>query len=329
MTVLLTGLGYIGARLAADLLDRGERVIAVESFFSTPQAALRPLLRRPGLRLVEGSVNRAETLERAFAGEDVRAVVLLAAQASSHPEAADLDSTERTNLTGARHTLEAARRHGVPLVVHGSSFWVYGDHLPPLVGEDQPYGVAKDLPHLTKLYVEKLGEMMALQGGPRFVSARLGITYGLGPVVKTDPRFMTVPHRFCQLVARGERLTIHTGAVRPAGYVRLDDASRALAALIDAPWSEPYRPVNVAAEALTVRQVADAVLRAAARRGLPLADSPLEPPVAGQTIAIQTSLAALGAAPAARLEESVDELLDFFLAREQAARPAELVALAR
>ena len=319
MTVLITGLGYIGSQLAADLLARGESVIAVENFFSTSRRQLRSVLAQPRLRLVQGSVTRPETLESALSDNPVRAIVHLAAQASAHPEAASQAHTEKVNLGGPRLVFEAAARHNVPLVLLGSSFWVYGDDLPPVVDETQPYGVAKDLAHLGKLYLEKLGEMTALSGGPRCIAARIGITHGLGPVVKTDPRFMTVPHRFCQLVAQGRPLTIHPSAIRPAGYVKLTDVTRALVALLDAPWQEKYRAVNVASEALTARQVADVVLSAAARRDLAEAQHPKAGPrnQVGQSIRIRSSLESLGAAPSARLEDSVDELLEYFLHVEQ------------
>src|SRR5919197_2381800 len=178
MTILITGLGYIGAQLAADLLAEGEAVVALENFFCTPRAALRDLLREPNLRLVEGSINRPESLRRAFSTAAIRAVVHLAAQPSAHPLAASERYTELTNLVGARLTFEAAQAAGVERVVLGSSFRVYGDRLPPVVSERQPYGQVSDLAHLGKIYAEKLAEMLAATRVLRTVAVRLGITHG-------------------------------------------------------------------------------------------------------------------------------------------------------
>src|SRR5439155_11596386 len=98
---------------------------------------------------------------------------------------------------------------GVERVVLGSSFKVYGDALPAVVTERQPYGAVRDLAHLSKIYAEKLAEMMATTRSLHSVSVRLGITHGVGPVMKRDLRFMTVPNRFAQLAAAGEPLTVH------------------------------------------------------------------------------------------------------------------------
>lgn len=311
MTILITGLGYIGARLAEDLLAAGESVVAVENFFCTPRSALSGVLRRPGLTLIEGSINRAETLRRAFAGGQIRAAVHLAAQPSAHPEAAPASYTELTNLVGARLTLEAAQAAGVERVVLGGSFRIYGEDLPSLVTEQQGYGRVGDLAHLSKIYVEKLAEMMGRSGGPRCVAVRLGITYGLGPVMKSDPRFMTVPNRFAQLTAKGEPLTIHPGATKPAGFIHVEDASAALRAALAADWPEAYRAVNAVTECMTVREVAERVRAAARERGLRgaiLGAETLHHP----NVVVESSLFGAGFRPRRRLVESVGEVIDYF-----------------
>jgi nucleoside-diphosphate-sugar epimerase len=311
MTTLITGLGYIGARLAEDLLAAGESVVALENFFCTSRSELGGLLRRPGLKLIRGSINRPDTLQRALAAGPVRALVHLAAQPSAHPEAASARYTELTNLVGARLTLEAARGAGVEMVVLGSSFRVYGDDLANVVTEQQPYGRVGDLAHLSKIYLEKLAEMMAATRGPRCVAVRLGITYGLGPVMKTDPRFMTVPNRFAQLAAREEPLTVHAGATRPAGFIHVEDAGAALRTVLGADWSVPYWAVNAVAECLTVREVAECVRAAARERGL--RGRILGPALRSHPeVVVRSSLSSAGFRPRRRLAESVGEVIDYF-----------------
>jgi nucleoside-diphosphate-sugar epimerase len=319
VAILITGLGYIGARLALDLLQQGERVVGLENFFCTPRPALSELAQQPGLRLVRGSINRAATLRRVFGLEPVEAVVHLAAQPSAHPAAARPSYTELTNLVGPRLLLEAAQQAGVRRVVLGSSFKVYGDRLPERVTEHQPYGRVGDLAHLSKIYVEKLAEMLAAAGGPPAVAVRLGITYGLGPVMKHDPRFMTVPNLFARLAAERKPLTIHPGATEPAGFIHLADASAALQAALAADWNAPYRAVNAVTECATVGQVAGWVQRAARAHGL-------EARVAGgqdapaRRVAVETSLPGFEARAARRLADSLGEVVAYFL---QAGRPAD------
>ena len=57
--------------------------------------------------------------------------------------------------------------------------------------------------HLSKVHAEKLLEMYATLHGLRALSLRFGIVHGLGPIFKTDPRFMTAPNLFCWRAARG------------------------------------------------------------------------------------------------------------------------------
>ena len=313
MSILLTGLGYIGTQLATDLLARGERVVAVENFFCTSRRDLTGLLRRPGLELVAGSINSVRTWRKAHQLGPFSALVHLAAQPSAHPAAASAGYTELTNLVGARLALEAALDAGIERVVLGSSFKVYGEELPPRVSEHQPYGLVGDLAHLSKIYVEKLGEMLGQRRGLRCVAVRLGITYGLGPVLKTDPRFMTVPNLFCKLAAAGDPLTVHPRATVPAGFIHVVDASRALQAGLELPLTEPYVAVNAVTECLTVGEVANLVCQAARARGLattvtgPRATPPA-PPV------VDSSLKELTDSPRT-MGSSLGAVLDFFLAQ--------------
>jgi len=312
MTVLITGLGYIGARLAEDLLAMGESVIALENFFCTPKSSLAGLARRANMRLLQGSINRPETLRSVLTRGPVRGLVHLAAQPSAHPQAASARYTELTNLVGARLTLEAAIEAGVEVVVLGSSFRVYGDRLPALVSERQAYGQVGDLAHLSKIYTEKLAEMLATTRGLRIVAVRLGITYGVGPVMKTDPRFMTVPNRFAQLAAEGKPLTVHGNAVEPVGFIHVEDASSALKAALAAKWPESYRAVNAVSECISVAELARLVQAEAQSRAI---DCSVVGPAQGDPIkiSVETSLPPSLFQPRRRLAESVGELLDYFL----------------
>ena len=130
------------------------------------------------------------------------------------------DVTERSNLVGARVVLEAARERGAR-VVFGGSFRVYGDNLVgQCVDEQTAYGRVGDLSHLSKIYVEQLARMI----GVHFASVRLGVTYGLSPIMKNTPAFMTVPNLFCQRAANGEVLQVLED--RPLAFIHVEDAAR-------------------------------------------------------------------------------------------------------
>src|SRR5215217_6310312 len=260
----MTGIGYIGAALAEALLADGQHVVGLENGFSTVPAVVARLARQRRFTLVRGSINSEQTLERAFqaagadAGGGLDAVYHLAAQASAHPEAAPPSYTEQTNLVAPRLVYEAAARHGARALVYGSSFRVYGDDLAGTVDERTPYGRIGDLSHLSKVYAEKLLEMLAGQHPVPTANVRLGVVYGRGPLMKHDPRFLTVPNLFCMRAAAGEPLRVNAGANRPIGFLHLDDAVQALrlGAEMAGAREGGSEAVNAVSEVLGVGEVA-------------------------------------------------------------------------
>jgi nucleoside-diphosphate-sugar epimerase len=316
VTALVTGVGYIGAALVRALLAVDETVVGLENGFSTVPATLTQLAKHPRFTLIRGSINSARAVERAFeaAGGRVEVVYHLAAQASAHAQAASASYTEATNLVAPRLVFEAAARHGVRAFVYGSSFRVYGDTLTGAVDESTPYGRIGDLSHLSKVYAEKLLEMLAGQHPVAVVNARLGVVYGLGPLMKTDPRFLTVPNLFCLRAARGEPLTVNAGANRPIGFLHLDDAVASLrwSATLALTDGAGARAVNVVSEVLGVGEVASVVAREASARRL-TARIEGAAPLAGERFSVQSSLDGLGFTPTRTLHESLGEVLDYYL----------------
>jgi UDP-glucose 4-epimerase len=264
VATLVTGLGYIGVALAQRLRAQrpGEKVVGLDNFFSTDRAAIPS-----DVELVEGDVADPAAVSRALAatapGDEPLTVIHLAAQPSAAVAARDPATTERSNLIGARVVLEAARdRHA--RVIFGGSFRVYGDDLSGCVDEDTPYGRVGDLSHLSKIYVEQLGRML----GGAFCSVRLGVVYGLAPVMKsTDPAFMTVPNLFCQRAVRGEALQVLED--RPLAFIHVDDAVDALLAARDrqAGSAETWEVVNAAPEVVSIGELARIVQDIAQQHG--------------------------------------------------------------
>ncbi|MDQ3703384.1 MAG: NAD(P)-dependent oxidoreductase, partial [Chloroflexota bacterium] len=270
MATLIFGLGYIGSALAAELRREGRTVVGMDNAFATDWPVLERLADGSGgsFRLLRGDIRRASDVDAAFraartTGEDVAAVYLLAAQASAHADAAPAEYTEETNLRGPRLVYEGAFRHGSPPVVYGSSFHIYGPQPQGEIDEARPYGLLRDLAHLSKVYAEKLGEMYAVTRGLTVAPVRLGIVYGLGPVMKRDLRFVTVPHAFCLRVLAGEPLPIHPGGLAPLPFIHLDDAVSALRRAGAAAALQCYAPANAVGEVASVLDVARFVQRAA------------------------------------------------------------------
>ncbi len=321
MTVLVTGIGYMGAALAAALLGRGERVVGLDNRFSTDDAALATLV-AAGLVLVEGDVADPAAVEAAFAHGPFVTVYHFAAQASAHPDAAPADYTERTNLRGPRIVLDAMLRHGTRTIVYASSFKVYGEGLRGAIDEAQHYGVFRDMSHLSKVHAEKLLEMYAALHGLRCLALRFGIVYGLGPIFKTDPPFMTAPNKFCWQIARGETIAVFGGGRLPAGWLGLPDAVAATLAAADHVDFAGYRALNAVGEVASVAQVALLAREVAAARGLAVPIAGLDPAGPVDDSARFTVVSGLDSLDAARpkqtLRGSLPAILDYCLALDAA-----------
>lgn len=313
----------MGAALAGALLARGERVVALDNRFSTDDAAIARLV-AAGLDFVPGDIAEEADVEAAFARGPIGAVYHFAAQASAHPDAADVAYTERSNLRGPRVVLDAMLRHGTPTIAYASSFKLYGERLTGTIDERQPYGAFRDMSHLSKVHAEKLLEMYATLHPLRCLALRFGIVHGLGPVFKDDPRFMTAPNKFCRQAARGEPLAVFGGGRAPAGWVHLDDAVAATLAAADHPGFTGYTPLNVVGEVASVAQVADLVRGAAAARGLAVRIDGLDPANLIDEAARFAVTSPLDALPAARprhpLRDSLPLVLDHCLAEGRADR---------
>ncbi len=336
MGSLITGVGYIGARLARLLLDAGERVVGLDNLFSTDRGAIERLCGHPGFTFVEGDVRDEAGVRRAFdRGIRIDTVYHLAAQASSNAAAAPARYTEETNLIGSRIVLDIACEAAVRTVVFGSSVQVYGRAVEGEVSETRPYGPILDISHLSKVHVEKLLEMYAATRDLRCVSARIGLVYGLSPMMKTDPRFMTAPNKFCLLAARGEGARVDPGAYFRTSMIHVEDVARGLMEIARA-WGsgisgreeaggEPakhggsgYMAINLLGETISVVEVAGLVADLAQKRGLRLTvERPADPPRVPE---VEFRSGWEGFVPRRRLEEGLAEVLDFFRSTETARR---------
>ena len=133
MRVVVTGgEGFLGRRLAARLLERGD-IDSLVLFDKAPGAL--PLPHDPRLSLVIGDIADRAAIGRLI-GPGTGAVFHLAAIVSGEAEA-DTDLGWRVNLDGTRAVLEACRALGTrPRVIFASSLAVYGGELPLSVGEE-------------------------------------------------------------------------------------------------------------------------------------------------------------------------------------------------
>ncbi|MDB6453736.1 UDP-glucuronic acid decarboxylase family protein [Falsirhodobacter sp. 20TX0035] len=122
LTILVAGgAGFVGSHLCETLLQKGHRVICLDSFQTGREGNVLPLCNFPTFRLVRHDVARPLVLS-----EKLDRVYNLASPASPPHYQADPVGTMMTNVVGTLNLLELAERNGARLL-QASTSEVYGD----------------------------------------------------------------------------------------------------------------------------------------------------------------------------------------------------------
>jgi nucleoside-diphosphate-sugar epimerase len=157
------------------------------------------------------------------------------------------------------------------------------------------------------MYVEQLGRMMGLP----FIGVRLGVVYGVGPVMKREASFMTVPNLFCQRAVEGKVLEVIDD--RPLAFIHVEDAARALLAAGGLLNGGPvWQAVNAAPEVVTIGDVALHVQRQAQAQGRFVRT--LGGRVSAPRFSVCSRLDAVGFAPKRSMDEALGETMTYFQA---------------
>jgi nucleoside-diphosphate-sugar epimerase len=181
MRVVVTGgAGFVGSHLCETLLERGDEVVAVDSFtdYYDPRRKLANV--GPLLDSDRFTLSRADLLTAALPplldGADV--VFHLAGQPGVRPSwGTDFGAYVDRNVRATQRLLEAARELSLRKLVYASSSSIYGDAESLPTRESvcprpvSPYGV-------TKLAAEHLCEVYRTTFGLPTVSLRLFTVYG-------------------------------------------------------------------------------------------------------------------------------------------------------
>jgi UDP-glucose 4-epimerase len=260
MNVLVTGgAGYIGSALVERLLGDGHRVVSIDNLSQGDYECLGKYRESPRLKLVVGDICDSEKLEEVLReGEDVNAVVHLAAvpgieMCQRNPKEAIL-----TNVYGTHNVLEIARKHDIAKVVFGSSAAVYGNPVKTPVGEDHPLNPT-NLYGVTKLAAEGLLESYHASYGLDTVILRFGNVYGVGVYTHWE----TVIPKFVRQALSGEALTIYGDGKQSRDFIHVWDAVEAvILALRDERGVVAGESFNVGVgKATSVNVIADTVSR--------------------------------------------------------------------
>lgn len=183
MTILVTGgAGFIGSTVTSQLIQRGHRVVVLDSLEKGHLAAVPK-----EARFVQGDLSSDATLKAAFESGPFDAVMHFAAYIEAGESMRNPGKFLRNNTGNTLRLLEAAANHKVPKFIFSSTAAVYGNPEYTPIDEAHPthptstYGQAK-------LLADQGMDWVARLQGMTCISLRYFNAAGAGPAYGEDHR---------------------------------------------------------------------------------------------------------------------------------------------
>jgi UDP-glucose 4-epimerase len=256
-TAIVTGgAGFIGSHVVELLVSEGYSVRVVDDLSSGRRENLPP-----DVPLDVLDISERDAVDAAFDAAPPSVVFHLAAQASVTRSVAEPVRDCEVNVVGTLNVLDAAGRHGAPIVFTSTGGALYGNDAPLPTGEDRfpapisPYGASK---WAAEAYVNTWREASGVQHS----ICRLANVYGPRQNPHGEAGVVAV---FSHALWAGESPTLYGFGKPTRDYVHAADVARALVAAVG---SGGTFNVSTGVES-SVREVFDQLSAAAAATVVP------------------------------------------------------------
>ena len=219
MKILVTGAaGFIGSKLMAELVKRGDDVVGIDNFNDYYDVRLKyGRLEEFGLNVLKMDLDDKASLDGLFEKEHFDKVVNLAAQAGVRYSITNPYAYLQSNLVGFLNILEACRNFGVGHLVYASSSSVYG------LNARVPYSEADKVDSPVSLYAatKKSNELMAHAYCKLYGISMTGLRFFTvyGPWGRPDMS----PMLFASAISRGEAIKVFNGGDMIRDFTYIDD----------------------------------------------------------------------------------------------------------
>ncbi len=223
--ILLTGCaGFIGFRVAHQLLTDGKRVVGIDNLNDYYDVRLKRhrlelLTSNPQFTFVEGDIEDSRGVESLFERQHISSVVNLAARAGVRYSMENPHVYMTTNLMGGLNLLESMRRHGVKKYVLASTSSLYAGQPMPFV-ETLPVNTPISPYAASKKAAEVLAYSYHFLYGLDVSVVRYFTVYG--PAGRPD---MSV-FRFIQWIDQGHPIELFGDGTQSRDFTFVDDIAR-------------------------------------------------------------------------------------------------------
>lgn len=244
-TILVTGAaGFIGSHLAAHLLSRGDRVVGLDALTGDPArhrenlSAVEAAAPSPqAWEFMQGDLCDTALLDRLFGENAFDAVAHLAALPGGAVSIEDPRLSWEVNLLGTLHLLDAAKQHGVGLLVFGSSSLVYGNSEVTPFDESVPCGTQLTPYAAAKRAAELLGATYHHLYSLNFTALRIFSVYG--PRNRPD----SMASRVAEGLRSGKKVRLYHQGQMYRDWIYIDDLIPGIATALDRPLG--YEIINL------------------------------------------------------------------------------------
>jgi UDP-glucuronate 4-epimerase len=234
-TYLVTGAaGFIGSRLSAALLARGERVVGMDNLndyypIVHKRRHLADLLPNSNFTFVEADLRDADAMRDLLAKHRPDAVAHLAAMAAVRYSVEHPLIYGTVNVQGTMNLLDAARLANKPRMVLASTGSLYGSDTPvPFVetaAADRPLAPYPASKRAMELMAHSFHHLWKLP----ITVARFFNVYG--PQGRPD----MMPWKWSQMIQKGETLTLYNLGRLKRDWTYIDDIVAGFVAALDKP----------------------------------------------------------------------------------------------
>lgn len=221
LKILITGgAGFIGSRLAVDLVKKNKEVIIFDNFSSGKKTNLNEISKKKNLRLIIGDLSNKKKIMSALNGVDM--VYHFAASADIQNSFINPNIDFDQNIVCTFNLIEAMRLKGVKKLIFASSSAIYGE--PAKV----PISEKIEIPEQTSLYgAAKLSSenlISAYCEGYNFKAICFRFVSLVGPYYSHGHLIDFVN----QLKKNHDKLTVLGNGLQKKSYLHVDDAIKGI-----------------------------------------------------------------------------------------------------